>query len=205
MCAWGEYWRVYGDLKEQRLLRVWMGLGTWNTFDFLSTVMLCILFNIYCTISLASCVAPIYTSKMLIIQTKHARWICNTTIERRRLNYISSLSLMCADTMFWTWIMLDGWIESIIIHSSKGGWHGQVYAAYSFLHLSISIVLLVRYKRLGDTKLWGFKPLVYFVPLLQTHNWTTVKTTSSLRWDYLCLYKWYFFNSHQGYWVIIWQ
>lgn len=96
--------------------------------------------------------APISTSKMLIIQTKHARWICNTTIERRRLNYISSLSLTCADTMFRTWIMLDGWIESIIIHRTKGGWHGQVCAAYSFLHLSISIVLLVRYKRLGDTK-----------------------------------------------------
>lgn len=74
--------------------------------------------------------APISTSKMLIIQTKHARWICNTTIERRRLNYISSLSLMCAYTMFWIWIMLDGWIESIIIHSTKRGWHGQVYAAY---------------------------------------------------------------------------
>lgn len=50
----------------------------------------------------------------------HFHTLCSTTIERRerRANYISSFEygVTWADTMFLTWMVLEGQIESIIIH-----------------------------------------------------------------------------------------
>ncbi len=121
-------------------------------------LLLCMLFNMYWTMCATSgTLCALFPNQNANYSTQvkgHFHTLCSTTVEGRggRANYPSEYGGIQADTMFLTLMVLDGQIESIIIHST----HMQLTSCWIiFIIILLFTNRRYSYERLDLVKCFG--------------------------------------------------